>query len=81
MGRSDFEEIARRPSAAVVVLRQSHANDARTQKHKPLQGYMRSGTDMPSSPNPVFNTLAVTPANANLEERISSSDFRMGQAS
>ena len=47
----------------------------------PPPAYMRSGTDMPSSPNPVFNTLAVTPANANLEERISSSDFRMGQAS
>ena len=43
--------------------------------------YMRSGTPIPSNPNPVFSTFAVTPASANLEERISPSDFRIGQAS
>ena len=36
---------------------------------------------MPSSPNPVLSTSAVTPDSESLEERMTPSDFRMGQAS
>ncbi len=43
--------------------------------------YMRSGTPIPSNDNPVCSTFAVKSAKASLDERISPSDLRIGQAS
>ncbi len=77
--RRDFDAMARRPS----VSRSSPTASAgqHSQSAKAQACYIRSGTPMPRSDNPVFSTSAVTAARASLDERISPSDLRIGHAS